>query len=211
MMATCCHRRLPFLYFSKDWEHLSALITKSFPAGMPSLNRHKPAIRHWWKQRVIDLCSSAAARIWPAGTEINQKLSLLTVRWPPHDARLMSLQRWQQWVTTSIWKLDGWNYVFPQVIMSELMFRVTHPGFSQKPSHSSNNQNRKEKKKNTEKNGPFISSFCVTSQRRSQTAAQTENLFAVTSFQGEPQFTVCLCSVPVGCSLGSYKIIYRWG
>lgn len=31
--------------------------------------------------------------------------------------------------------------MFSQVIMSELMFRVTHPGFSQKLSHSSNNQN----------------------------------------------------------------------
>lgn len=107
----------------------------------------------------------------------------------------------------------GWmKLCFSQVITSELMFRVTHPGFSQKPSHSSNNQNRKEKRKKTEKNGHFISSLCVTSQRRSQTAAQTENLSAVTSFQGEPRFTVCSRSVPVGCcSLGSYKIIYQWG
>lgn len=35
------------LYFSEDQKHLSALITKSFPAGMPSRNGHWAAIQHW--------------------------------------------------------------------------------------------------------------------------------------------------------------------
>lgn len=35
------------LYFSEDQKHLSALITKSFPAGMPSRNGHQAAIWHW--------------------------------------------------------------------------------------------------------------------------------------------------------------------
>lgn len=41
-------------YFSEDQKHLSALITKSFPAGMSSLNGHRAAIWHWQKQHGMD-------------------------------------------------------------------------------------------------------------------------------------------------------------
>lgn len=129
------------------------------------------------RYRSLQLCSSQDL----AGKEINQKLSLLTVCRPPRDSHQYhrrndssdSQQAYEKWMN---------EMMFSQVNMSEAMFRVTHPGFSQKLSHSSNNQNTEKK------NRHFISSLCV----RSQTAAEAENLSAMTSFQEEPQFTVFL-------------------